>query len=164
MFLSFLLRSLLTTVLRRTQKHRSKKRSGAAQENPPFASCMTRHAKLLWMLSTRRQRSQQAQPPVEAAHLAKRCSPCCGWPGAVVASTNAACQRNKAKASMQKKPGNATTDQRKGYPGTKGGHAYLVQNKSSKSDFLSAHLVSLEFCRTLNSRGTWACNQNRCPQ
>ena len=47
MFLFFLLRSLLTTVLRRTQKHRSKKRSGAAQENPPFASCMTRHATAL---------------------------------------------------------------------------------------------------------------------
>ena len=72
---------------------------------------------------------------MEAAHLAKRCSPCCGWPGAVIASTNAACQRNKAKASMQKKPGKATTDQRKGYPKTKGSHAYLVQNKSLKSDF-----------------------------
>ena len=69
-------------------------------------------------------------------------------------ATNAACQRNKAKASMQKKPGNATTDQRKGYPKTKGRHAYLVQNKSSKSDLLSAHLGSLDFCPTLNSRGT----------
>ena len=137
---------------------------GGPREPPLCKSCMTRDTLLLSMLSAHRQRSQQAQPPVEAAHLAKRCSPCCGWPGAVIASTNAACQRNKAKASMQKKPGNATTDQRKGYPGTKGGHAYLVQNKSSKSDFLSAHLVSLEFCRTLNSRGTWACNQNRCPQ
>ena len=39
----------------------------------------------------------------------------------------ATCQRNKAKASMQKTPGNATTDQRKGYPGTKGGHAYTVK-------------------------------------
>ena len=47
MFLFFLLRSLLTTVLRRTQKHRSKKRSGAAQGNPPFASCTTRHATAL---------------------------------------------------------------------------------------------------------------------
>ena len=78
----------------------------------------------------------------------------CGWSMAVHASTNDTCQRNKAKASMQKKPGKVTTDQRKGYPETKGSHAYLVQNKSSKSDLLSAHLVSLEFCRTLNSRGT----------
>ena len=73
---------------------------------------------------------------------------------AVIASTSMTCQRNKAKASMQKKPENATTDQRKGYPGTKGGHAYLVKNLSSQSDLLSAHLGSLEFYPTLNSRGT----------
>ena len=34
----------MNTILRRTQKDRSKMRSGAAQANPPFTSCETRHA------------------------------------------------------------------------------------------------------------------------
>ena len=42
MFLFFRIRFLLYTTLRRAQKYRSKKRSGAAQANPPFASCATR--------------------------------------------------------------------------------------------------------------------------
>ena len=128
MFLFFLLRSLLTTVLRRTQKHRSKKRSGAAQENPPFASCMTRHATALDA------KHASAALPASAAASGG------GAPrkallavlrmarGGDRVDKRGLPERNKAKASMQKKPGKATTDQRKGYPKTKGRHAYLVQN------------------------------------
>ena len=126
MLLFFLLRSLLTTVLRRTQNTGPKSVRGRPKRTPPL-QVARRDTLLLWMLSAHRQRSQQAQSPVEAAHLAKRCSPCCGWPGAVIASTNAACQRNKAKASMQFTPGRAAVQHQRGWARTKGGYAYTVK-------------------------------------
>ena len=60
--------------------------------------------------------------------------------------------------------GRAAVRTPRGCPETKGGHAYLFMHQYTHSDLQYAHLGSLEFCPTLNSRGTWACNQNRCPQ
>ena len=123
-------------------------RSGAAQANPPFTSCETRHA-----VELKQERAPGTFLEGAAASVAKRVleellNEARMVHGRGVASTNETCQRNKAKASMQKKPGKATTAQREGHPKTKGRHAYLVQNKSSKSDLLSAHLGSLDFCPT----------------
>ena len=75
----------------------------------------------MWSMSARQQRSWRVQPPASQKECSKSSRKRRGWSMAVHASTSMTCQRNQAKASMQKKPENATTDQRKGYPGTKAG-------------------------------------------
>ena len=112
-------------------------------------------------------RSQQVQQPAQSRQLAESCLERCGSSCeaiAAIASTSATCQRNKAKASAARKKGRAALQSWRGYCETKGGRAYLVQHQYPITDFQYPHQVGLEFCRTLNSRGTWACNQNRCPQ
>ena len=136
---------------------------------PPFLHVTTRPAGELDLAASPvarapGHRSQQVQQPAQSRQLAESCLERCRSSWEAIASTSATCQRNKAKASMQFGPGRAAVDHQRGWPEPKGGRAYLVQHQLSPSDLQSAHLGSLEFCPTLNSRGTWACNQNRCPQ
>ena len=145
-------------------KAQSRKASGDRSKwNPPFCMLLL-VPRVNSILRALQVRSLQVLLPAHSRQLAEICLEMCGSSWEAIASTSATCQRNKAKASNKKGKGRAALESWRGYCETKGGHAYLDQHQSSQTDLQSAHLGSLEFCPTLNSRGSWACNQNRCPQ